>query len=143
MTIRRRLSVVVAAVATGGLIAGGVALAARTPDRDDPAERRAQEAFTRAQQENAQVTRAEAEAIAQEAHAGRVVSIHLEDDGSGLEWEVEVDDGRALWEVNVNALDGSVLDSEADDQEGASGDQERTSDDRDGPSEDDDSGSDD
>jgi uncharacterized membrane protein YkoI len=133
MRRKGKLALVVGAVLGAGVVTGA-AFAAKTPDEDDPAERRTQEAFTRAHQENAQVTQAEAEAIARRAHAGDVVSIHLEDDGAGLEWEIEVDDGEALWEVNVNAETGDVLDSEADDTDGSSDDQEGASDDDDGTS---------
>jgi uncharacterized membrane protein YkoI len=142
MRTRRKLIVLVAAVAGAGVVAGGAALAARTPDNDDPAELRAQETFTQANQEKAAVTQAEAEAIARRAHDGKVASIHLEDDGSGLEWEIEVDDGQSLWEVNVNAQSGSVNDSEPDDQEGPSDDRNEP-DDQEGPSDDDDGPSDD
>jgi uncharacterized membrane protein YkoI len=135
MRMRRKLTLLLAAVVGAGVV-GGAALAARTPDNDDPAELRTQEAFTRAHQDKAGVTQAEAEAIARRTHAGSVVSIHLEDDGSGLEWEVEVDDGQSLWEVNVNAQTGSVNDSEADDQEGPSDDQDGPDDDQEGPDDD-------
>jgi uncharacterized membrane protein YkoI len=115
MRRRREVTLLVATVVGTGVVAGGAALAARTPDENDPAELRVQEAFTQLHQDEARVTQAEAEAIARRTHAGSVVSIHLEDDGPGLEWEVEVDDGQALWEVNVDAQTGNVIDSEADD----------------------------
>ncbi len=142
MRMRRKLALLLATLIGAGVVAGGAALAARTPDEDDPAELRTQEAFTRANRDKAGVTQAEAEAIARRAHAGRLMSIHLEDDGSGLEWEVEVDDGRAVWEVNVNAQTGSVLDSEADDGEAGSdnregrSDQDEPNDDQEGPNDD-------
>jgi uncharacterized membrane protein YkoI len=138
MTMRRKLTLLLATVVGAGLVASGVALAQRTPDEDEPAERRTQEAFTRANEDKLEVTQAEAEAIARRAHAGSVVSIHLEDDGSGLEWEIEVDDGSALWELNVNAQTGRVLDSEADDQGNRSDDQDEggRSDDKDEASDD-------
>jgi uncharacterized membrane protein YkoI len=142
MRMRRKRTLLLAGVVAAGVVAGGAALAARTPDNDDPAELRAQEAFTRTHQDKAGVTQGEAEAIARRAHDGKVASIHLEDDGSGLEWEIEIDDGQSVWEVNVNAQTGSVNDSEPDDQEGPSDDQEEP-DDQEGPSDDDDGPSDD
>lgn len=136
MRTRRKLTLLFVTVVGTGVVASGAALAARTPDQDDPAELRTQETFTRVHQDEAAVTQADAEAIARRAHTGSVVSIHLEDDGSGLHWEVEVDDGQALWEVNVDAQTGTVLDSEPDDREGASDDDEGGSDDQEGPSDD-------
>lgn len=136
MRMSRKLTLLIATLTGAGVVAGGVALAARTPDNDDPAEVQAQEAFTRANQDKVQVTQSEAEEIARGAHGGDVVSIHLEDDGVGLEWETEVDDGQAVWEVNVNAQTGAVNDSEADDQEGPSDDQNEPNDDADEPNDD-------
>jgi uncharacterized membrane protein YkoI len=136
MRMRRKLALLLATVIGAGVVAGGAALAARTPDEDDPAEIRTQEAFTRSNRDKAEVTQAEAEAIARRAHPGSLVSIHLEDDGSGLEWEVEVDDGRAVWEVNVNAQTGIVLDSEVDDGEGAASNQEGPTDGQNEPNDD-------
>ena len=120
MTGRRKLILILGAVVGAGVVAGGTALAARTPDTEDPGERLIHEAFTRTHQGQADVSQAEAEQIAQDAHAGQVVSAHLEDDGPGLEWETEVvgDDGTT-WEVNVDARTGSVLNSEADDHDDA------------------------
>jgi uncharacterized membrane protein YkoI len=136
MGMRRKRTLLLAAGVAVGVVAGGAAMASRTPDNDDPAERQAQEAFTQANQDKAEVTKSEAEAIAQGAHGGDVVSIHLEDDGSGLEWETEVDDGKAVWEVNVNAQTGEVNDSEADDQEGLNDDADEPDDDADEPNDD-------
>lgn len=135
MRMRRKLTLLIATL-TAGVVAGGAALAARTPDNDDPAEVQAQEAFTRANQDKAQVTQSEAEEVARGAHGGDVVSIHLEDDGAGLEWETEVVDGQAVWEVNVNAQTGAVNESEADDQEGPSDDENEPNDDADEPNDD-------
>jgi acylglycerol lipase len=136
MRLSGKLTLLIATVTGAGIVAGGAALAARIPDTDDPAEVEAQEAFTTANQDKAAMSQSEAEAIAQGAHGGDVVSIHLEDDGAGLEWETEVDDGQAVWEVNVNAQTGAVNDSEADDQEGSSDDQNEPNDDADEPNDD-------
>jgi uncharacterized membrane protein YkoI len=136
MRMRRKLTLLIATLTGAGVVAGGAALAARTPDNDDPAEVQAQEVFTRANQDKAAVSQSEAEAIARGARGGDVVSIHLEDDGTGLEWETEVDDGQAVWEVNVNAQTGAVNDSEADDQEDPSNDTNEPDDDADEPNDD-------
>jgi uncharacterized membrane protein YkoI len=113
-----RVMVVVGAMAAAGALAGGVASAVGGSNDDSPGEQRAEEAFTAAHRDEVAVSRAEAEATAREATPGTVIHAELEAEGGTFVWEIEIEDGRALHEVTVDAETGDVLGTETEGDEG-------------------------
>lgn len=118
MALERRIASLVGALAAAGVLAGGAALAVGRSDDDSPAERRAERAFTEAHVHQAALSRDQAEAVALGVHPGTVVDSQLEAEGDGLAWEIEVDSGREIWEVTVDAQSGRVLGTESEGSEG-------------------------
>ena len=110
--MRRSVVVSVAALAVAG-IGGGAAVAAST--RDPEPERQQEARFTEQHRAAAAVAQADAERTALVRHAGTIVETHLEDEGRGLRWEVKADDGRQVWEVQVDAATGAVVSDQLDD----------------------------
>jgi uncharacterized membrane protein YkoI len=119
--MNRRILTAVVAVAVAGALAGGVAYAIGGSDDDSPAESRSERAFTEAHQDEAAVSKDEAESAALAAQPGTVLESELEDEGGGLIWEVEIDDGTQIYEVTVDAQTGEILGGE---NEGAEGGEE-------------------
>jgi uncharacterized membrane protein YkoI len=74
-----------------------------TPERD------AEIAFTDAHRPAAKIGQAEAEKTATSTHRGAVSDVHLEREDHGLVWEVKVDDGSGIWEVQISATTGKVV----------------------------------
>lgn len=158
MTRRTKVALLATSALGIGTLAGGAALAASKQsgatsvgravaatfasavlDEDTATERKQQMVYTQENERKAGVSKSEAEVIALRAHPGRVVSIHLEDDGAGMEWEIEVDSSGTIWEVNVDAATGNVRDSERDDSStGEADDTDNDSDDRNDGEQDDD-----
>ena len=93
------------AVAAG---VGGAAMAAGNAP-DPPAERRSEAAYTDAHRAEAAVSQATAEQAARAVRPGAVVESHLESEGHGLRWEVKVDDGTKVWEVQLDPSSGAVV----------------------------------
>lgn len=108
------------AIAAGVVVittVSGIAVAYSSSSSDDPPSEMRQEAdFTRDHLDAAAVSRADAERAAAGRHEGTISDTHLEDEeGQGLRWEVKVDDGQTLWEVQVDARSGSVVSDQPDD----------------------------
>ena len=122
--MNRRILTAVVAVAVAGAFAGGVAYAIGRSDDDSPAESRSERAFTGAHQDEAAVSRDEAEAAALDAQPGTVLESELEAQGGGLIWEVEIDDGTQIHEVTVDAKSGEILGAEREGAEEAEEDGE-------------------
>jgi len=109
--MRKRVVIIGIAVA----LAGGAGIAAAAGhDTDPPAERQAEARYTAAHEDDAAVTRAQAEKAALARHDGTAFDTHLQDEGR-LTWEVKVDDGSQLWEVNVDAQTGRVVSDQRED----------------------------
>ena len=121
MTRNRRLFGLVAVLLAAGAVAGGVAYAVGRSDDDSAAERRSERAFTEAHVDQAAVTQAQAEAAALDAHPGTVIESELENEGNGLVWEVEIDDGTTVREVAVDAKTGRVTGTDVEGSEGSDG----------------------
>jgi uncharacterized membrane protein YkoI len=110
-----RRTAVVVAVGLGIVAAGaGVAVAGPMVTADPAAESAAERAFTEAHQDGLAVSAAAAEQAARTRHAGRVFDTHLQDE-DGLRWETKVDDGSAVWEVQVDPDSGTVVSDQQDD----------------------------
>jgi uncharacterized membrane protein YkoI len=105
---------IVVGVVTVTGIGVGVAVAAGGSSADPTPERNEEAAFTRDHLASARVTEEQAIAAALARHPGRATDVHLEDEGSGLRWEVKPDDGRHLWEVQVDASTGAVVSDQPD-----------------------------
>lgn len=105
----------IAAAAAISLGAAGVAAAATTSKNTDPAsEQTAERHYTAAHSRNAAVGQARAERLAQQARPGSIVESHLQTEGDGLRWEVKTNDGRHLWEVQLDPTTGAVVGNQAD-----------------------------
>lgn len=114
MTVRKRLVWLVAGVAAAGLLAGGVAYAVGGFDDDSPAEKREEQAFTEAHEDELAVARDRAESIAVKQRPGTVLESELEREGGRFVWEVELEAEGLIWEVTVDADTGSVISAEAE-----------------------------
>ena len=119
--MKRRIVTTLVVLAAVGALAGGVAFAVGRSDDDSPSESRSELAFMKAHVDEAAVTQDEAEAAALQAQPGTVLESELEDEGGGLIWEVEIDDGAGIHEVTVDAQTGEILGGEAEGAEGAEG----------------------
>ncbi|WP_433476344.1 PepSY domain-containing protein [Spirillospora sp. CA-142024] len=110
-------NVVIAAVTVVSLMAagGGVAFAVGSGQADPLKERKQEAAFTAAHVGQAKVSRDDAVSTAQKAHSGRVVDVHLQDEGHGLRWEVKPDDGKHVHEVQIDAQTGEIVSDQLDD----------------------------
>jgi len=104
-------AVVITVVAGIGI---GVAVAAGGGHTDPTPEQNQEAAFTRDHLASARVTKEQAVAAALARHPGRASDVHLEDEGSGVRWEVKPDDGRQVWEVQVDASTGAVVSDQPD-----------------------------
>ena len=102
---------VVAAATVGGITVA----ASSSSSPDSAAEQREEADFTRAHLGDAEVSRNAAEEAALGRHRGSVSDTHLQDEeGQGLRWEVKVDDGDTVWEVQVDAHSGRVVSDQPD-----------------------------
>ena len=72
-------------------------------------ERDAEMAFTNAHLKDATISQADAEQAATSTHGGAGSDVHLETEDKGLVWEVKVDDGSRVWEVQISATTGKVV----------------------------------
>ena len=72
------------------------------------------------------ITEAKAMAIAEDHMGGTALSVELEREGRSLIYEVVIENDDGLWEVEVDAKDGSIIEVERDD-----GDEEDDDDDDD------------
>jgi uncharacterized membrane protein YkoI len=72
-------------------------------------ERDAEIAFTDAHRQDATISQADAEKAATDVHKGTTSDVHLETEDKGLVWEVKVDDGSRVWEVQISATAGKVV----------------------------------
>ncbi len=117
MELRKKIGLAVGAAVLAASAAGAVAIAGGT--EDTAAELQEEAAYTDAHRSEASVSRSEAEAAALEAHSGTAFDTHLQDEGLGLVWEVKVDDGTNVWEVQIDADSGEVV---SDQNEGADND---------------------
>ena len=110
--MRKRVAIIgIAAALAGG---ASIAAAAANHDTDPWAERQAEARYTAAHEDDAAVTRAQAERAALARHDGTAFDTHLQDEGR-LTWEVKVDDGSHVWEVNVDAQSGKVVSDQGED----------------------------
>ena len=109
----RKPLVAIAAGLLGVGVAAGIAGAATRTDPEP--ERAAERRYTEAHRADAAVSQAQAERAAGARHAGTIVDTHLENEGGGLRWEVKPDDGRQVWEVQVDARTGRVVSDQHDD----------------------------
>ena len=106
-----------AAVATTIAIATSLTSAAAvsaTTGTSSTTERDAEVAFTDAHRQDANVGPAEAEKTASTAHQGTASDMHLEAEDKGLVWEVKIDDGTKVWEVQISAATGEVLSAQTE-----------------------------
>ena len=110
----RRVKLVAAAVVAVPLLAGATAAAKARLTSDPVAERKAEAAYTEAHRADAAVGESEALRTALAAHAGRAFDQHLQNEGTGLVWEVKVDDGSAIWEVQIDAQTAQVVSDQHD-----------------------------
>jgi uncharacterized membrane protein YkoI len=108
---RSRRRIVYAGAVVLGLALGTGGIAAAVASGDD---NQGEAAFTAAHRHDAAVTQAAAEAAAQRTRPGRLFDAHLEDEGHGLRWEVKSDDGRRVWEVQVDATTGAIASVQPD-----------------------------
>jgi uncharacterized membrane protein YkoI len=72
-------------------------------------ERDAEITFTNAHQKDATISQTDAEKAATDAHKGATSDVHLESEDKGLAWEVKVDNGSKVWEVQISATTGKVV----------------------------------
>jgi uncharacterized membrane protein YkoI len=101
-------------------VVGGVGLASARFATD--AERLAEIEFTRAHRDEARLGPARAGEIALQGRPGDVVQTYLEEDeGGGLVWEVLVRSEGDLWEIDVDAQTGAVLEEEMEGVEAEEG----------------------
>src|SRR4051812_17344039 len=105
----KRAVVIGTAVVVGSLVAGGGAVAGSLVVQDSSSERNSEATYTEAHRGDARVSQSDAEQAAAQARPGRVFDTHLESEGRGLRWEVKTDDGRQVWEVQVDANSGQVV----------------------------------
>jgi len=113
--VTKKIVAVGVLVVAASTIAGGVAVAASRKGADPEREQRKEREYTQAHLADAAVTQAQAEQAAAATHIGTLSDTHLESEGHGLRWEVKVDDGRQLWEVQVDATTGTVVSDKPDD----------------------------
>ena len=73
------------------------------------AERDAEIAFTNAHLKAATISQADAEKAATDAQKGAISDEHLEREDKGLVWEVKINDGPKVWEVQISATTGKVV----------------------------------
>ncbi len=111
---RKKLKMAAVALLAVPLLAGATAAAKARLTLDPAAESKAEAAYTEAHRSDAAVTESRATQIAVAAHSGRTFDQHLQDEGTGLVWEVKVDDGSALWEVQVDAQSGRIVSDQHD-----------------------------
>jgi len=105
-----RTKAVVAGAAAVVVAAGiGSAALAASQHSDPPAERQAEAAYTDAHRGDAAVSQADAERIALAARPGTVVESHLQSEGQGLRWEVKIDDGGRVSEVQLDPSTGAIV----------------------------------
>lgn len=77
-------------------------------------ERDAEIAFTKANLKDTTISQADAEKAATDAHKGAASDVHLESEDKGLVWEVKIDDGSKVWEVQISATTGRVVSDQTD-----------------------------
>src|SRR4051795_8488890 len=112
----RRPIVIALAVGTVTAVTGaGVAFAAGSRTPDPAAERAEEAAYTQSHRSQAAVAEQDAVDTATRTHPGSVVDVHLQDEGTGLVWEVKTDDGSQVWEIQVDAASGAVASEGLDD----------------------------
>ncbi|CAN5731706.1 hypothetical protein BH18ACT15_BH18ACT15_04600 [soil metagenome] len=110
----RRVKMAAAALLAVPLLAGATAAAKARFTSDPAAETKAEAAYTQAHLGEAAVTKDQATDAAAAAHPGRTFDQHLQNEGTGLVWEVKVDDGSSVWEVQVDAHTGQVVSDQHD-----------------------------
>lgn len=96
------------------LLAGATAAAKARLTSDPAAETRAEAAYTQAHLGEATVGESQATRTAVATHLGRTFDQHLQNEGTGLVWEVKVDDGSTVWEVQIDAQSGEVVSDQYD-----------------------------
>jgi uncharacterized membrane protein YkoI len=107
MTNMRKATVALT-LATVASITTAAAVSASTGS-SSTTERDAEIAFTDAHRQDATVRQADAEKAATDLHKGTTSDVHLETEDQGLVWEVKVDDGSRVWEVQISAAAGKVV----------------------------------
>lgn len=104
-------------VAMAGVItlgAGAAAAAARGVNADPEAEQQSEHAYTDAHRADAAISQNDAERLAQQARPGTIIESHLQTEGDGLRWEVKIDDGRNVWEIQLDPASGAIVGNQAD-----------------------------
>ncbi len=106
MTNLRKTALTLALAATASLTTAarvGASTGTSTTERDEEI------TFTNAHLKDATISQAAAEKAAIDAHKGASSDVHLESEDKGLVWEVKIDDGSKVWEVQISATTGKVV----------------------------------
>jgi uncharacterized membrane protein YkoI len=103
-----------AAIGVVGIGAGVAVATDRAQPQDPESERNAEAAYTQAHSGEAKVSEQQAVDTALARHPGRVVDVHLENEGRRLRWEVKPDDGQQVWEVQVDSMTGDIVSDQPD-----------------------------
>jgi len=90
------------------LMAGAGAIAGTHGDQ------RSEKAYTDSHRSKVAVTEQQAIAAAKARHAGTVIDSHLQNE-KGVRWEVRIDDGSRVHEVQVDPTTGAVVSDQLDD----------------------------
>ncbi len=109
MKLRKQIGLGIAGLVFAGSAVGAVAMAGGTFKSDDPKETKEEAVYTRAHRDEVSVSKKQAEAAALKAHPGKAFDTHLQDEGQGLVWEVKVDDGSNVWEVQIDGNTGAIV----------------------------------
>jgi uncharacterized membrane protein YkoI len=107
MTNMRKAAVALAIAAVTSLTTAA-AVSAST-GTSSTTERDAEIAFTNAHLKDATISQADAEKAATDAHEGASSDVHLESEDKGLVWEVKINGGSQVWEVQIGATSGKVV----------------------------------
>ncbi len=109
--IRKAAAAVTIATVTSLTTAAAVSASTGT---SSATERDAETAFTKAHLKDATISQVDAEKTATSTHRGAASDVHLETEDKGLVWEVKIDDGSKLWEVQISATTGKVVSDQAE-----------------------------
>jgi uncharacterized membrane protein YkoI len=123
MQLRKKLALAIGGAVLVGSAAGAVALAGGSGE-DSASETHEEAAYTAANRGDASVSRSQAEQTAVGAHAGRAFDTHLQDEGLGLVWEVKVDDGTNVYEVQIDADSGKIVSDQFEGSDSDNGENE-------------------
>jgi len=111
--VAKRLAITSFAVLAVGAGASAT-YAAASGSHDPEAETASEQAYTDAHRQDAAVTQAAAEAVALGRHPGTAFDAHLQTEQSVMTWEVKIDDGRQVHEVQIDPRSGEIVSDQPD-----------------------------